>query len=91
MQVKVYLPTPLRQYADGKEVVEVSASTVGEALQALVQRFSNLRRHLYNDSGQLRHFVNIFVNEEDIRHLQGEHTSLKEGDTLYIIPSIAGG
>ncbi|MDJ0270560.1 MAG: MoaD/ThiS family protein [Aigarchaeota archaeon] len=91
MEVKVYLPTPLRQYADGQEVVVISASTVGEALQQLVERFQALRRHLYNESGKLRSFVNVFVNEEDIRHLKGEETPLKDGDTVYIIPSIAGG
>jgi len=91
MEVRVYLPTPLRQYAEGREYVVVSASTVGEALQRLVERFSGLRRHLYSDSGQLRSFVNVFVNEEDIRHLNGEDTPLKEGDTIYIIPAIAGG
>jgi len=91
MEVKVYLPTPLRQYADGQEVVEVSAETVGEALQALIQRYSSLKRHVYNESGKVRNFVNVFLNEEDIRHLNGERTPLKSGDTVYIIPAIAGG
>ncbi len=91
MEVRVYLPTPLRQYAEGAEYVVVSASTVGEALQKLVEKFSALRKHLYNESGKLRSFVNVFVNDEDIRHLQGEETPLKDGDTVYIIPAIAGG
>ena len=91
MEVKVYLPTPLRQYAGGKEYVVVSASTVGEALQKLIEQYQALRKHLYGETGKLRSFVNVFVNDEDIRHLQGEETPLKEGDTIYIIPAIAGG
>ncbi|MEM4417278.1 MAG: ubiquitin-like small modifier protein 1 [Nitrososphaerota archaeon] len=91
MQVKIYLPTPLRQYADGRDIVEVEARTVGEALQNLASKFTGLRKQIFTETGGVRSFVNVFVNDEDIRHLQGQETVLKEGDTIYIIPSIAGG
>jgi adenylyltransferase/sulfurtransferase len=64
---------------------------VGEALAALTTRFSELKKHLYADDGRLRSFVNVYVNDEDIRYLQKEKTSLREGDTVSIVPSIAGG
>jgi MoaD family protein len=91
MQVKIYLPTPLRQYADGKDVVQVQASTVGEALKNLTETFTALKKQIFTETGGVRSFVNIFVNDEDIRHMQGQETKLKDGDTIYIIPSIAGG
>jgi len=91
MPVKIYLPTPLRQYADGKDVVNVEAGTVGEALKNLTEMFSALRKQIFTETGSVRSFVNIFVNDEDIRHMQGQDTRLKDGDTIYIIPSIAGG
>lgn len=85
------MPTPLRQYANGKDMVQVNADTVGEALKSLTDMFSSLRKQIFTESGAVRSFVNIFVNEDDIRHLQGQETKLKNGDTIYIIPSIAGG
>ncbi len=91
MPVKVNIPTPLRQYAGEKEVVEVHAKTVAEALVALVSQHSGLGKHLYNDEGKLRSFVNIYVGDEDIRFLQKEQTPLKDDDVLSIVPSIAGG
>ncbi|MEM0443234.1 MAG: ubiquitin-like small modifier protein 1 [Candidatus Caldarchaeum sp.] len=91
MPVKVYLPTPLRQYADGKDVVEVDGATVGEVLKSLTNRFSALQKHLFTETGSVRSFVNIFLNDEDIRYLEGLQTKIKDGDTVYIIPSIAGG
>jgi len=91
MVVKVYLPTPLRQYADGREVVELEGSTVGEVLKKLVERFTVLQKHLFTESGTVRSFVNVFLNDEDIRYLKGLETETKDGDVLYIIPSIAGG
>jgi MoaD family protein len=72
-------------------MVEVEAKTVGEALQSLAARFTALRKQLFTETGGVRSFVNVFVNDEDIRHLQGQETVLREGDTIYIIPSIAGG
>lgn len=89
--MKIHIPTPLRQYAGRQEAVEIEASTVGEALANLVTLHPDLRRHLYNDDGRLRAFVNVYVNDEDVRYLQKEATALKDGDTISIVPSIAGG
>lgn len=89
--VRIVIPTPLRQYVGNQDVVEIAASDVRGAIGSLVGRYDQLRRHLYNDEGRLRNFVNIYVNEEDIRYLQKEATPLKAGDTISIIPSIAGG
>jgi molybdopterin converting factor small subunit len=88
---KVLIPTPLRQYVDKKDSVELSGSTVGEVLGALITQYGDLKRHLYNDEGKLRSFVNVYLNDEDIRYLQKDATPLKDGDTLSIVPSIAGG
>jgi adenylyltransferase/sulfurtransferase len=91
MPTTIYVPTPLRSYTDKLDTVEVDGATVGEALGALATRFPDLRRHLYSDDGQLRRFVNVYVNDDDIRFLEREATSLKAGDTISIIPSVAGG
>lgn len=85
------IPTPLRPYAEGRTEVTVSGSNVGEALDDLVSQFPSLKKHLFNDANVLRPFVNVFLGDEDVRHLQGVGTPLKEGDKLMIIPSIAGG
>jgi MoaD family protein len=91
MAVKVIIPTPLRPYAGKQESVELKAGTVGEALSALTAKFGDLKKHLFADDGRLRSFVNVYVNDEDIRYLQKDQTPLKEGDTVSIVPSIAGG
>jgi molybdopterin converting factor small subunit len=91
MAVKVIIPTPLRAYAGKQESVEVQAETVGEALNALTGKFGELKKHLYSDDGRLRSFVNVYVNDEDIRYLQRDQTAVKAGDTISIVPSIAGG
>jgi molybdopterin converting factor small subunit len=91
MPVKVIIPTPLRAYAGKQESVELQASTVGEALASLTSRYAELKKHLYADDGRLRSFVNVYVNDEDIRYLQKDATQLREGDTVSIVPSIAGG
>ncbi|MCC7496789.1 MAG: MoaD/ThiS family protein [Bryobacterales bacterium] len=88
---KILIPTPLRQYAEKNNAVDVTASTVGEALNALTGRHQDLRRHLYNDEGKLRSFVNVYLNDEDIRYLNKEATPVSEADTISIVPSIAGG
>jgi adenylyltransferase/sulfurtransferase len=88
---KVIIPTPLRPYAGKQEVIELKAKTVGELLTELVTRYSDLRRHLYTDNGKLRSFVNVYLNDEDIRYLQKENTAVKESDVVSIVPSIAGG
>ena len=88
---KILIPTPLRQYVENKDSVEVSGATVGESLNALTSQFPELRRHLYNDEGKLRSFVNVYVSDEDIRYLNKDATPVKDGDTISIVPSIAGG
>jgi len=89
--MKILVPTPLRQYAGKQSAIDVSAATVGEALTALTATYPELRRHLYSDEGKLRAFVNVYLNDDDVRYLQNEQTPVKDGDTLSIIPSIAGG
>jgi len=81
----------LRQYAGKQTDVAVQASTVAEALTELVSQHPELRRHLYTEDGKLRSFVNVYVNDEDVRYLQKEATVLKDSDTISIVPSIAGG
>jgi len=91
MAVRVMIPTPLRQYAGKQESVQIEAGTVGEALSGLTAQYADLRRHLYNDEGKIRSFVNVYLNDEDIRYLSKEQTPVKENDVLSIVPSIAGG
>ena len=88
---KIHIPTPLRQYAGKQSAVDVPAGTVGQALNGLVSQHPDLRRHLYTEEGKLRAFVNVYLNDEDIRYLQKEDTPVKEGDNISIVPSIAGG
>ena len=88
---KVLIPTPLRQYADKQDSVELSGATVGEVLNALATRHQELRRHLYTEDGKLRAFVNVYLNDEDVRYLQKDATTVNDGDNISIVPSIAGG
>lgn len=87
----IRIPTPLRIYTEGKSEVLVQGSTVGEAMDVLTIRYPSLRTHLFAENGELRPFVNLYLNEEDIRQLQGAKTPLKDEDRLMLIPSIAGG
>ena len=87
----IHIPTPLRPFTDKQEAVQVDGATVGELLADLTTRHSGLRKHLYTDEGRLRNFVNVYLNDEDIRYLQKEQTPVKPGDTLSIVPSVAGG
>ena len=91
MSVTVRIPTPLRGYAGGAAEVEVNAPTVGDALTHVVERYPQLRPHLYDERGQLRNFVNAYVNENDVRALEGTATKLRAGDSITLVPSIAGG
>ena len=91
MATKILIPTPLRPFTDKKDAVEAEGKTVGELLTDLTTKHSGLKAHLYNDQGKLRSFVNIYVNDEDIRYLQKEQTPVGAGDTVSIIPSVAGG
>jgi len=88
---RILIPTPLRQFAEKNDTVEVEGATVGEALTALITRFPDLKKNLYSDEGKLRSFVNVYLNDEDIRYIKKEATPLAAGDTLSIVPSIAGG
>ena len=87
----IHIPTPLRQYAGKQPAVEVKGSTVGEALTGLVAQHPDLRRHLYTEEGKLRAFVNVYLNDEDVRYLAREATEVSDGDNISIVPSIAGG
>ena len=91
MAVKVLIPPPLRPHAGGQVAAEVPARNVAEALDRLTSEFADLKRHLFTEEGRLRSFVNVYVNGEDIRYLAQEKTPTKDGDTINIIPSIAGG
>lgn len=85
------IPAPLRPYAGGQGEFSVQGQTVAEALNDVVSRHPALRQHLFSEDGELRAFVNLFLNNEDIRHLQGIQTPLADQDKLILIPSIAGG
>jgi molybdopterin/thiamine biosynthesis adenylyltransferase/rhodanese-related sulfurtransferase/molybdopterin converting factor small subunit len=88
---KVHIPTPLRPFTDKLDTVEIDGANIGELLQNLITRYGGLKQHLYAADGKLRSFVNIYVNDDDIRYLQKDQTPLKTGDTVSIIPSVAGG
>ena len=90
--MQIHIPTPLRAYAGKQPVVEVAANTVAEALTALTTKFPELRKYLYSEHGKLRAFVNVYLNDEDIRYIdQKENAPVRDSDSLSIIPSIAGG
>ncbi len=88
---KILIPTPLRQFAGGKDTVEIGGATVGEILDQLTTTHPDLRKNLFNDEGKLRSFVNVYLNDEDIRYLSKTATTAKDSDTISIVPSIAGG
>lgn len=87
----IRIPTPLRTYTGGEKEVQVSGQNVAEAMQELARQYPAVRMHLFDEGEQMRPYVNVFLNDEDVRNLHGEQTPLKEGDQLMIIPSIAGG
>lgn len=88
----IHIPTPLRAYTDKKDTVSVTAATVAEGLAALTTAFPAMRQHLFTPEGKLRSFVNLYLNEDDVRYLpSGDATSVSDTDELTIIPSIAGG
>ncbi|MGH9218471.1 MAG: molybdopterin-synthase adenylyltransferase MoeB [Vicinamibacterales bacterium] len=91
MPTKILIPTPLRPFTEKQDAVEVDGATVAELLQNLTTKYGGLKQHLYTADGKLRSFVNIYVNDDDIRYLQKDQTPLKKGDTVSIIPSVAGG
>jgi adenylyltransferase/sulfurtransferase len=91
MATTVFIPTPLRAFTDQQATVQVSGATVGEVLQNLVTVHSDLKNHLYTPEGKLRSFVNVYLNDEDIRYLGKEQTPVGEKDSVSIVPSVAGG
>jgi len=91
MVVTIEIPTAFRRFTEGTPRVDTGASTVAEALNELVARFPGLSRHVRDEQGQIRQFLNVYLNEEDIRFLNGEASGLKDGDRLLLVPSIAGG
>ncbi|MDB6059301.1 MAG: molybdopterin synthase subunit MoaD [Verrucomicrobiales bacterium] len=91
MSVKVRIPTPLRKLTHDEELVQIDAATVAAAFTELQNRFPGIKERLIDDTGNVRKFVNVYVNEEDIRFLQNQQTTLKDGDEISIIPAIAGG
>jgi sulfur-carrier protein len=91
MPVTVRIPTPLRKLTHDEEIVQVAATTVGGAIAELQTRYPGIKERLTDDAGTVRRFVNVYVNEEDIRFLQNQDTALKDGDEISIIPAIAGG
>ncbi len=89
--VKVRIPTPLRKLTNNEELVYINAITVGGVITALQTRFPGIQERLVDEKGEVRRFVNVYVNEEDIRFLKNRETPLKDGDEISIIPAIAGG
>ena len=91
-RMKIHIPTPLRVYTEKRDTVVVTAGTVGEALSQLTTQHPELKKHLYTEDGKLRSFVNVYLNDEDVRYLpEKDTTAVTESDALTIIPSIAGG
>jgi molybdopterin synthase sulfur carrier subunit len=91
MPIQVRIPTPLRKLTNNEEIVEVTAPTIGAAIVELQSRYPGIRERLLDESGAVRRFVNVYLNEEDIRFLQNQETPIKDGDEISIIPAIAGG
>ena len=91
MAVRVRIPTPLRAMTKGSADVQVTADTVGDLIEDLERQFPGMRERLVEESGEIRRFINIYVNQEDIRFLQGAKTALTQGDEVSIVPAIAGG
>jgi len=91
MAKKVRIPTPLRKLTNNEELIEVDGGTISEAIAELQTRYPGIKDRLLDDTGAVRRFVNVYVNEEDIRFLQNQETKLRDGDEISIIPAIAGG
>src|SRR5215831_19866236 len=88
---KVLIPTPLRQFTNKQDAVQAAGATVGEVLRTLTTQFPDLRKQIFTDEGKVRSFVNVYLNDEDIRYLSKDSTPAKDGDTVSLVPSIAGG
>lgn len=91
MSVKVLIPTPLQKFTNDRATLECSGSNIAELLESLEQNFPGIKSRLCDEQGQPRRFLNLYVNSEDIRFLEGTETPLKEGDEVSIVPAVAGG
>jgi len=91
MSITVRIPTPLRKLTAGADEVSVEASNVGDMIDSLEAKHNGLKARLCDDAGEIRRFVNVYVNDEDVRFLQGRDTVVKDGDEVSIVPAIAGG
>ncbi|MBI5399076.1 MoaD/ThiS family protein [Candidatus Saganbacteria bacterium] len=91
MNVKVRIPQPLQKVTKGEELVDISADNVKSLIEALEKKFPGMKERVCDETGKIRRFINVYVNEEDIRFLQGETTLFKDGDEVSLIPAIAGG
>ena len=91
MGITVHIPTPLRRVTDGKDKLEVEASSVGEMIAKADNQFPGFQERLMDETGDLRYFINIYLNGEDVRFLQGPDTPTKSGDEISIVPAVAGG
>ena len=91
MPVIIEIPTAFRRFTEGSPKVDSGATTVAEALDDLTKRYPSLSKHVRDEQGQIRQFLNVYLNEEDIRFLGGESVTLKDGDRVLLVPSIAGG
>ncbi len=91
MNCKVKIPTPLRRHTQGASYVEVNGAQVRDALDDLSTRYPTVRERLFDNQGQVKPHLNIFLNNEDIRFLNGLDTTLRDGDTVVLLPALAGG
>src|SRR3569833_3154804 len=91
MPVKIVIPTPLQRYSGNQEEIETTGNTVDEALTQVTVQHPDLKKHLFTDEGKIRNYVKVYVNDEDSAYTGGGATPIKDGDTLLIVPSIAGG
>jgi len=91
MAIKVRIPTPLQKLTKDQSEVSASGATIAEVLGSLEEQFSGMKERLYDEDGNLRRFINFYVNDEDIRFLDGDKTAVKDGDEISIVPAIAGG
>lgn len=91
MPVKIAVPAPLRPYTAQQKILEIEAPTAGMLLSRLVALFPDLKAHLFDEQERIRRFVNVYVNDEDIRYLENENTPVRSGDLVSLVPSVSGG
>ena len=91
MAVEIRIPTPLRKFTDGQATISVEGGTITQAFENAEQAYAGLQAKIFDDSGEIRRFINVFVNGDDVRHGDGAATALKDGDEISVVPAIAGG